>query len=167
MPSTDRPAGTPGHRSEEWTNRQHQSQPARAESERAREIERSDHEGCHHHGRDEQAHGKTFAQRGIAKQRQPDQRGLGPSLGDDEETEAEQSRDQQTDVARAELTSSNRHRQCIDRDRRGQQHGTHHVEAGLNDLPPLRIGREIPMDERQNGQAQRQIDEKDRLPAER
>ena len=44
------------------------------EPERARQVERPDHQRRHHHRRDQRAHGEAGAQRRIAEQRQADQR---------------------------------------------------------------------------------------------
>ena len=138
----------------------------RVEPQRAREIERADHQRRHHHGRDERAHGEACAQRRIAQHRQPDQRRRGTRLGAHEEAGADDGSRQQSRVERTETAASRRHRERVGCERQRKKQRAHSVEAGRVGRGIAVVDRQVPPGEREGQDAERCGHQKDRAPAE-
>jgi hypothetical protein len=134
-------------------------------SERARQVERPDHQRRHHHRRDQRVQGQAGAQHSIAQYRHRNQGGCRPRLRQHEEAGAQACGQQQGQIEPIEMTAPNRHGQRIGRKREAKQQRTQRVEACALSVALAAGHRQVAIRQQDIQHAQRHHDQKDRPPA--
>jgi hypothetical protein len=129
-------------------------------------IERPDHQRRHDHGRDERAGRKAGAQHRIAQHRATDQRRCGAPLEAHEQAGADDAGEQQRNVRWAEVAAPKRHGERISGERQREHERADAVEARPIRLRLPPIERQRAQREKQRHEAERDLDQEDRAPAE-
>ena len=118
----DQPAGRDAAQGgEDRAARHDEPDHSRVEPERARQIERPDHERRHRHGQHERAGREARAQHRIAEHLQPDQGRGRLRLHQHEQADPEDASQQQRQIERAEAAAPDRHGERIGREDQSKQ----------------------------------------------
>jgi hypothetical protein len=149
----DAARGHAGHRGDERTDRQRESDQRRPEPERAREVERADDQRRHHHRRDERVRGEARAERPVAEHRQLDQRRRRLRLDAHEERGTDGGARQQGQIEGPEPAAAERHGERVRAQRDGEEQRAGAVEGGPSRRPRRAIRRQVPMRKQQREHA--------------